>query len=281
VLDPETLARVPLFSDLPPGAFVSLVGELSRKTVPMGDVILEEGQPGDAMYAVVHGLVRVERRTARGDGRVIAELGEGEFFGEMSLLSHCPRLATVSAARDCELLELRSDALARIAGAHPAVMDVVTRFYRERLLANVLRASGVFQKLPPERRPPLTERFRLEAHPPGKMLLVEGQEGTELFLLLRGECEVFHLAEGGREEHVLPMREGDVFGEISLLQGGPVTANVRTATPCVVLGLGREWVDALVLVSPEVRAALTKLASRRLERTRELLAGAVLDQSIV
>jgi cAMP-dependent protein kinase regulator len=281
MVDPQTLATVPLFSDLPPAAFVSLVHEVSLVRVPVGDVIVEEGAPGNAMFAVAHGLVRIERRPLRGDGRVIAELGEGEFFGEMSLLSHCPRLATVSAARDCELLTLSSEGLARISAAHPTVMDVATRFYRERLLANVLRASPIFQKLPPERRAPLGELFRLEAHPAGKMLLREGQEGTELYLLLRGECEVFHVAKDRHEEHLLPMREGDVFGEISLLQGGPVTANVRTLGPCVVLGLSREWFDALLLVDPNVKDALHKLAARRLQRTRELVAAEVLDERMV
>jgi cAMP-dependent protein kinase regulator len=280
-VDPETLARVPLFSDLLPGAFVSLVREVSRREVSAGDVVVEEGDVGDALFAIAHGLVRVERRSRGGDARVIAELGEGEFFGEMSLLSRCPRLATVTAARDCELLELRRDALERIGAEHPSVVDVLTRFYRERLLANVLRASPVFQKLPPERRAPLMELFRLEAHPPQKLLLAEGQPGSELFLLLRGECQVFHRVNGGREEHVVPMREGDVFGEIALLQGGVVTASVRTATPCVVLGLGREWVDDLLLANPGVREALYKLAARRLERTREIIAKDVLDERLV
>jgi CRP-like cAMP-binding protein len=77
------------------------------------------------------------------------------------------------------------------------------------------------------------------------------------------------------------MREGDVFGEIALLQGGPVTASVRTATPCVVLGLSREWFDELLLANPGVREALYKLASRRLERTREIIAKDTLDERLV
>jgi cAMP-dependent protein kinase regulator len=279
--DPAALARVPLFSEVPPEAFVPLIGVLSRREVPMGDVIVHEGAAGDTLYAVVEGLVRVERRNARGDVRVVAELGEGEFFGEISLLSGCPRLATVTAARDCELLELQRGGLERVAVAYPGIMDVVTRFYRERLLANVLRASPVLQKVPPDRRAALAEMFRIESYGPGELLLEEGKQGSEFFLLLRGECEVFHREQSGAARHLVPMREGDVFGEIALLQGGTITANVRTKTACVVLGLSRQSFEELLLVNATVREALFKLASRRLERTSDIVTKDLLDRGLV
>jgi CRP-like cAMP-binding protein len=77
------------------------------------------------------------------------------------------------------------------------------------------------------------------------------------------------------------MGEGDLFGEVSLLQGGAPTACVRTASPCVVLGLHREWVDELMLAHPHVREVIYELASRRLERTQEKLAKESLGEGLV
>jgi CRP-like cAMP-binding protein len=60
---------------------------------------------------------------------------EGDFFGEISLLTGGPRTATVTAATRCELLELDRATLDEIARAHPRVLDVLRRFSEERAAA--------------------------------------------------------------------------------------------------------------------------------------------------
>jgi CRP-like cAMP-binding protein len=287
-VDPQSLARIPLFSDLEGEAFASMARRFERVVAKSGATLVEEGQPGDAMFAVSQGLVRVERRDHDGAVRAIAEMGEGEFFGEMSLLSRCPRFASVTAVTECELLKLKRADLAELVATSPRIGEIVNRFYKERLLANVLRASAIFRDLPKASHASLANVFTLEAHPAGRVLIEEGKPGGDgMFVLLRGKCDVFHRArgagKGGTSDQVPypPLGEGDVFGEVSLLQGGPFTASVRTATPCVVLGLDREWVDELLLSHPPVRDALYAVASSRLERTHELLAKELLDERLV
>jgi cAMP-dependent protein kinase regulator len=62
-------------------------------------------------------------------------MGEGSFFGEISILSGKPRTATVTASTRCELLELDRKSLDAIAAIHPRVRDVLTRFHRQRAMS--------------------------------------------------------------------------------------------------------------------------------------------------
>jgi cAMP-dependent protein kinase regulator len=227
-------------------------------------------------------VVRVERRVPSGYPKFIAEMKEGDFFGEMSLVAQCARFATVVAVTECELLKLNRKNLEETVSEHPGVGDVVQRFHKQRLVANISRASALFAKLPPDTQSALGDLFRIEPHAPRTMLLEEGKGGGEgLFFLLRGKCDVFHRRDDGSEDAYPPLAEGDVFGEVSLLQGGPVTASVRTATPSVVLRLQRQWVDQILLAHPPVRDVIYELASRRLERTQEVLAREALDERFV
>lgn len=71
------------------------------KPVAAGTVIFRQGEPGETMFVVVEGEVDVVL-----DGRIIETLGEGEAFGEMSLVESSPRSADVRAKTDCRLVEL-------------------------------------------------------------------------------------------------------------------------------------------------------------------------------
>jgi voltage-gated potassium channel len=94
------IARVPIFATLDAATIAELVGLLKARKVAAGSVILRKGEEADAMYLIANGEVEVE--LPHGTKR----LEEGDFFGEMALLSHGRRTATVTARRGCELLVL-------------------------------------------------------------------------------------------------------------------------------------------------------------------------------
>jgi CRP-like cAMP-binding protein/Fe-S-cluster-containing hydrogenase component 2 len=85
-----TLARVPLFNQLSPIDRLSIITLLQKKQYPRDTIIVEQGQPGDALYLIESGQVIIERNR-----QIVATLDEGDFFGEMALLSKKPRSATV------------------------------------------------------------------------------------------------------------------------------------------------------------------------------------------
>jgi CRP/FNR family transcriptional regulator, cyclic AMP receptor protein len=70
---------------------------------PKGTVLFREGEPGKEMYVVQHGKVHISKH-AGGVEKLLSTLGQGEFFGEMSILNNAPRSATATCAEDSRLL---------------------------------------------------------------------------------------------------------------------------------------------------------------------------------
>jgi hypothetical protein len=138
-------ARSPLFSDFSQQELVEVIRELRLEGFQPGEIVVTEGEPGDSLYVVASGRVRAFVRTADGRNREVRQLGEGEFFGEISLLSGSPRTATVTAASAVELLVLDRSALDGIAARHPRVREVLQEFRDQRAGSSVesrIRSMG-------------------------------------------------------------------------------------------------------------------------------------------
>lgn len=280
-LNVGALNRTPLFSALDRASFVALLGETELRVVLPGEIVVEEGKTGTSMFVVVQGGLEVLRGRGPdgkplkgGAGALLARLGDGDFFGEMALVANSPRLATVRAAEESILLEIDREALEHVIVAHPFVREVVQAFYRARLLDNLFGQSNLFRDFSPEERRVLGARFRHHSLPQGAVLLEQGQPGSGLCILLRGRCSAVHTATSGSDLEAQPLREGDVFGEISLLFDTPCTATVAADTAVEVLELPRDAFNDLVLTHPSVRLKLAAIAQERLDRTRAQLSAA-------
>src|SRR5204863_3768253 len=93
------------FGRLPGPALLALVEKLKPKEFTKGQIVLREGEPAGPMYIIEKGRVRVYSGTD-GQVRQLAFLREGNFFGELSILTGAPRAGTVQALTDCRLLAL-------------------------------------------------------------------------------------------------------------------------------------------------------------------------------
>jgi CRP-like cAMP-binding protein len=97
------LRPVPIFLGLTKGTLLDVARESVEVTYPPGASVVRQGDPGDALYIVAKGTVEVQR-----DDRVVAQLTAGGYFGEISLIDHEPRSATVVAIDEVVLLKLSS-----------------------------------------------------------------------------------------------------------------------------------------------------------------------------
>ena len=122
----------PLFKDFSVEELVAVIAGLKLLTFERGKVILREGEPGNSLYMLTSGAVKA---FVKRDGKQvpIAELEEGAFFGEGSILTGKPRTATIVATEHSELLELDRPTLDAITQTHPHVWDVLQEFANQRM----------------------------------------------------------------------------------------------------------------------------------------------------
>lgn len=112
----DLLRRVSILAPLPQHVQEQLARRLTPLRVPAGGVVIREGEPGDRFYLIRHGTVSVTKRD-----RWVAELGPGDYFGEIALLRDLPRTATVTAVDDVDLLALeRDEFLSGVTGSVPS-----------------------------------------------------------------------------------------------------------------------------------------------------------------
>ena len=105
----DDLKRVPLFSDLTEAELARFTEVVREREYPKNSVILFEDDPGDALYIVSSGQVKVVLIGEDGREVILSVLSDGDFFGEMSLIDDEPRSAHVIAMKDSHLLVLRRD----------------------------------------------------------------------------------------------------------------------------------------------------------------------------
>lgn len=133
------LKRASPFAGLPHEVVWSLAEQLQECVVKAGEIIVREGEPGDRFYLIRAGTVEVVRA-----GRRVARLGEGDSFGEVALLAETPRIATVRALEDTELLALTRDAFQQVTHEQTTAAN----FFRELVGVRFRGAGGQRLLLP-------------------------------------------------------------------------------------------------------------------------------------
>lgn len=105
----DLLSQIPIFASLGNEDRSSLAERVIRQPFPKGSTLFRRGEPGNALYIIIRGQVRIFASTRQGNEITLALLGPGEFFGEMALLDGEPRSANAEATEETELHFLDRD----------------------------------------------------------------------------------------------------------------------------------------------------------------------------
>ena len=121
MIDVATIAGIPLFEGLPTDQLERVAGWLETIDVPAEWHLLNQGSYPDGFFVVLEGTVRVER-----DGDPVAELGPGEFFGEIGLLEENKRIATVATATRVRAAVMDREDFFEMTAEIPAISKRIT-----------------------------------------------------------------------------------------------------------------------------------------------------------
>jgi len=130
-----------LLGPLEPDALALLQQSLEWLTVPGGHTLMQQGDPGDAMYLTISGRLRAYVRGDDGQDRPVREMARGQIIGELSLYTDQPRTATVVAVRDSVLVRLGKAAFHQLLAASPRLSLLMTRQLIHRMQPQTARAD--------------------------------------------------------------------------------------------------------------------------------------------
>jgi MFS family permease len=135
------LEQLGIFEGTSPQQLEALAANLSEESVVAGKIVIREDDDPDDLFAVVTGSMEV--RTGAGvEAHVVATLAEGDYFGEIGLLEHRPRTATVVAATDSTLYRIPGEDFLRIVNESPRISPTLVS-----VAANRLAASNPYEEL--------------------------------------------------------------------------------------------------------------------------------------
>jgi CRP/FNR family cyclic AMP-dependent transcriptional regulator len=148
-VDNDVLREAPLFRELDNEAAAALRASLTETRLRRGEVLFREGDSGDKLFIVTEGKVKLGKSSSDGRENLLAILGPGQMFGELSLFDPGPRSATVTAVTDCVMQSLSHDELLEWLTGRPAVARGLLAQLGSRLRkANDVVADLVFSDVP-------------------------------------------------------------------------------------------------------------------------------------
>ncbi len=245
---------------------------LVRSVLP-GVVICREGQRDDRVYILVVGEVEASSGTDAGKTH-IANLRQGEIFGEIAALFGMPRVCDISVTRPSVILEIPSEVLRNIIEARADLRDAVIQRFRDRITETALRAVPLFRFLEDASMQKLVEHSTLLGAPPGSILIEEGEVGEALYVIVYGNLRVSHDVDG-KHLNLALLHPGDFFGEWSLLTGAPRTATVSALSQTEMVSIDRPAFLEIIQSHPELRDRIDLEAHNRHDQiaTTEALSG--------
>jgi CRP/FNR family transcriptional regulator, cyclic AMP receptor protein len=124
----ELLKRVPLFAGCSKAELREIALSADELDLRDGHVLTHEGRPGREFFVLIEGTARVTK-----DGKLLADLKGGDWFGEIALLTHTPRTATVTATSAVRVLVITDRAFRRVVETMPRIALKVLASVGQRL----------------------------------------------------------------------------------------------------------------------------------------------------
>ena len=265
--------RLRLFVDLSNPQFREMILDSTVYVLKKGQVVFEKNDYTDTVWSVVEGSVGVESPE---DPSKIYKLGQGNFFGEMGLISGRRRTATVRALEPTVLVETKRNQVLKLMSSVPSVKQAIDQVFFLRVLK-----TSIFPDADPMFLAQVVGNAERKDFKKGEAFFREGDEGDALYVILKGSAKISRKNSEGADIAQTYVPAGNFIGEMALVSDEPRTATVTGAVPCQTLCIAKDDFHSLLESSAETKEAVLQLIEeRRIENitaSRDEVSGEVLD----
>lgn len=129
----EILARAGIFQGVDPGAVESLIQDMESVRFPRGTTIFEEGDPGDRLYIITEGKVKLARHAVDGRENLLTVMGPSDMFGELSIFDPGPRTSSAVCVTEVKAATMNSELLKQWVDNYPEISQQLLRVLARRL----------------------------------------------------------------------------------------------------------------------------------------------------
>jgi HlyB family type I secretion system ABC transporter len=248
--DGEIVRRSSVFRFLSDEHFDAIEPLLQEEHYDFGDVIVKQGDPANSFYVLTTGRARAVQIRADGEDIPLGVLKPGDSFGEAALAEGGIRTATVRCSTAVDVLRIDRDDFLQLVSQEPDLKQSIETTGHNRALQSFLYQFSNFGRLPTPVLRSMIEKFKPVSVQKADLIIREGDDAGPLFIIEKGRARAF-TALNGREHNLRFLREGDFFGELSILNGSPRTASVEAFTDCQLLSLELGAVHVLRRRFPE------------------------------
>eukprot|EP00286_Rhodomonas_abbreviata_P022130 CAMPEP_0181317310 /NCGR_PEP_ID=MMETSP1101-20121128/16400_1 /TAXON_ID=46948 /ORGANISM="Rhodomonas abbreviata, Strain Caron Lab Isolate" /LENGTH=317 /DNA_ID=CAMNT_0023424695 /DNA_START=106 /DNA_END=1056 /DNA_ORIENTATION=- len=225
----RVLKSIFIFQEVEGANMDTLIGSFHSVEKSAGTKIITQGEDGDNFYVIKSGTCDIYVASGDGEPERVLTLSDGGYFGELALMYHCPRAATVIARTDVVLEALDQNAfnvvLRRSGRSRRATYDAF------------LQKVPILHSLTSEDRGKLADVLVQTKFADGEHIIRQGDVNAYTFFILYEGAAAAILDPG--HKHIARYGVGDYFGELALITDAPRAANVVAMGPCTVVVVDR------------------------------------------
>ncbi len=268
----ERLHSMPLFAEADNDALNAIAQRLVLRHYPAGELVYSEGTPGDAMYFVESGLVKLVSDAAT-EAELHDRIGPGESFGEMALLTGRTRAEAAKAVDDTTLWVLYKSEYDELIVQHPALSLALSHALSNRLgnaegefVERHLRRLNLFAGMSQTELREISQFVQPLRFRPGETICFAGQPAQHVYIIEAGEAREIAQAPNGQTIVLDLLGPQQSFGEQAVVQNSTYPVTVQAIGDIELWTIAKSDFDRLVSRYPALALSVTRRMAEELER---------------
>ncbi len=235
--------RVPMFAEINPLMFREFMLESDIATFRAGDIIYREGEYTNSFFTVIDGEITIGLSSGEGYTHLVRQ---GQFFGEISLISGRRRSNTATAQSDCLLIETPRRIMNKLLASIDSVREGIDQLFIARVLQEVFTPSLSVEELLG-----IAARVELKRYAPGEAVFSEGETGECLHVIRSGSVTLHRETDDG-PVIVGYVHSGGYIGEASIMNIGRYTETACAEVALETIKTGRSELLELIRKDPSL-----------------------------